>query len=239
MYSVCTLKCLAMMEDTLFVALRITVCTSGRLFLKSQSSLQQEETEMKTMKVLQVLKLLLTGLIGYSVILRSSNRSPYRIQCNSSSNRSPYRIQCNSSSNRSPYRIQCNSSSNRSPYRIQCNSSSNRSPYRIQCNSSSSRSPYRIQCNSSSNRSPYRIQCNSSSNRSPYRIQCNSSSNRSPYSSYGSLVIYTAHSSVVTAAVFAPVPGFFVGEGLKDVGQVLVAADYSGAIKVYVNCSDS
>ena len=62
----------------------------------------------------------------------SSNRSPYRIQCNSSSNRSPYRIQCNSSSNRSPYRIQCNSSSNRSPYRIQCNSSSNGSPYRIQ-----------------------------------------------------------------------------------------------------------
>ena len=38
------------------------------------------------------------------------NRSPYRIQCNSSSNRSPYRIQCNSSSNRSPYRIRCNSS---------------------------------------------------------------------------------------------------------------------------------
>ena len=25
-----------------------------------------------------------------------TNRSPYRIQCNSSSNRSPYRIQCNS-----------------------------------------------------------------------------------------------------------------------------------------------
>lgn len=49
---------------------------------------------------------------------------------------------------------------------------------------------------------------------------------------------FTAHTSVVTAAVFAPVPGFFVGEGLKDVGQVLVAADYSGAIKVYVNCSD-
>ena len=67
-------------------------------------------------------------------IRSSSNRSPYRIQCNSSCNRSPYRIQCNSSSNRSPYRIQCNSSSNRSPYRIQCNSSSNRSPYRIQCN---------------------------------------------------------------------------------------------------------
>ena len=51
-------------------------------------------------------------------IFRSSNRSPYRIQCNSSSNRSPCRIQCNSSSNRSPYRIQCNSSSNRSPCRI-------------------------------------------------------------------------------------------------------------------------
>ena len=53
------------------------------------------------------------------------------------------------------------------------------------------------------------------------------------------LLFPTAHTSVVTAAVFAPVPGFFVGEGLKDVGQVLVAADYSGAIKVYVNCSDS
>ena len=62
----------------------------------------------------------------------SSNRSPYRIQCNGSSNRSPYRIQYNSSSNRSPYIIQCNSSSNRFPYRIQCNSNSNRSPYRIQ-----------------------------------------------------------------------------------------------------------
>ena len=59
------------------------------------------------------------------------------------------------------------------------------------------------------------------------------------YSSYRSLVISIAHSSVVTAAVFAPVPGFFVGEGLKDVGQVLVAADYSGAIKVYINCSNS
>ena len=93
----------------------------------------------------------------------TSNRSPYRIQCNSSSNRSPYRIQCNSSSNRSPYRIQCNSSSNRSPYRIQCNSSSNRSPYRIQCNSSSNRSPYRIQCNSSSSGSSY---YSGSSNRS-------------------------------------------------------------------------
>jgi len=94
---------------------------------------------------------------GISLMWCSSNRSPHRIQSNSSSNRSPYRIQCNSSSNRSPHRIQSNSSSNRSPYRIQCNSSSNRSPYRIQCNSNSNRSPYRIQCNSSSNRSPYRI----------------------------------------------------------------------------------
>ena len=51
-----------------------------------------------------------------SKYISSSNRSPYRIQCNSSSNRSPYRIQCNSSSNRSPYRIQCNSNSNMSPY---------------------------------------------------------------------------------------------------------------------------
>ena len=93
--------------------------------------------------------------------------------CYSNSNRSPYRIQYNSSSNRSTYRIQCNSNSNRSPYRIQRNSNSNRSPYRIQCNSNSNRSPYRIQRNSNSNRSPYRIQCNSNSNRSPYRIQCN------------------------------------------------------------------
>ena len=81
---------------------------------------------------IQCNKVALTGLpIGYSVIVCSSNRSIYRIQCNSSFNRSPYRIQCNSSSNRSPFRIQCNSSSNRSPFRIQCNSSSNRSPYRI------------------------------------------------------------------------------------------------------------
>jgi len=60
-----------------------------------------------------------------------------------------------------------------------------------------------------------------------------------PEGSYLQVVISSpAHNSVVTAAVFAPVPGFFAGEGLKDVGQVLVAADYSGAIKVYVNGSD-
>ena len=50
------------------------------------------------------------------IYISSSNRSPYRIQCDSSSNRFPHRIQCNSSSNRSPHRIQCNSSYNRSPY---------------------------------------------------------------------------------------------------------------------------
>ena len=109
--------------------------------------------------------------------VRGSNKSPYRIQCNSSSNRSPYRIKCNSSSNKYPYRIKCNSSSNKYPYRIQCNSSSNKYPYRIQCNSSSNKYPYRIKCNGSSNKYPYRIKCNSNSNKYPYRIQCNSSSN--------------------------------------------------------------
>jgi len=89
----------------------------------------------------------LTGLpIGYGIIVVLYNRSPYRIWYNCSSNRSPYRIQCNSivltglsigysiivvligvpigysvivaASNRSPYRIQCNTSSSRG--RIQC-----------------------------------------------------------------------------------------------------------------------
>ena len=44
-----------------------------------------------------------------------------------------------------------------------------------------------------------------------------------------------AHSSQVTAAVFAPVPGIAVDEGLREVGQMIVAADYQGCIKVYVN----
>ena len=39
----------------------------------------------------------------------------------------------------------------------------------------------------------------------------------------------------MTAAVFAPVPGITVDEGLKEVGQMIVAGDYQGGIKVYVN----
>ena len=45
----------------------------------------------------------------------------------------------------------------------------------------------------------------------------------------------TAHSAPVTAAVFAPVPGITVDQGLKEVGQMIIAADYQGSIKVYVN----
>ena len=74
--------------------------TSGRPFLKLQNFRQQGETEMKTMKVLQVLKLnrsphrysvivALTGLPrGYSIMVALTGL-PNRIQCNSSSNRSP------------------------------------------------------------------------------------------------------------------------------------------------------
>lgn len=43
------------------------------------------------------------------------------------------------------------------------------------------------------------------------------------------------HSAPVTTAVFAPVPGIAVDEGLKEVGHMMVAADYQGCIKVYVN----
>jgi len=45
----------------------------------------------------------------------------------------------------------------------------------------------------------------------------------------------TAHSAPVTSAIFAPVPGITVDEGLKEVGQMIVAADYQGGIKIYVN----
>ena len=46
---------------------------------------------------------------------------------------------------------------------------------------------------------------------------------------------HTAHSAPVTSAVFAPVPGITVDEGIKEVGHMIVAADYQGCIKVYVN----
>lgn len=39
----------------------------------------------------------------------------------------------------------------------------------------------------------------------------------------------------MTAAIFAPVPGITVDQGLKEVGQMIIAADYQGGIKVYVN----
>ncbi len=44
-----------------------------------------------------------------------------------------------------------------------------------------------------------------------------------------------AHSAPVTAVSFAPVPGITVDEGLRDVGEVIVAGDYKGHIKIYVN----
>ena len=47
-----------------------------------------------------------------------------------------------------------------------------------------------------------------------------------------------AHAYPVTAAVFAPVPGITVDEGLRDIGEVVVAGDYQGHIKVYVNSDD-
>ena len=50
-----------------------------------------------------------------------------------------------------------------------------------------------------------------------------------------SLQMFTAHHAPVTAAVFAPVPGITVDQGLKEVGQMIIAADYQGSIKVYVN----
>jgi hypothetical protein len=39
----------------------------------------------------------------------------------------------------------------------------------------------------------------------------------------------------VTTAVFAPVPGITVDEGIKEVGEIVVAADYQGCIKIYVS----
>ena len=44
-----------------------------------------------------------------------------------------------------------------------------------------------------------------------------------------------AHSAPITTAVFAPVPGITVDEGIKEVGEMVVAADYQGCIKVYVS----
>jgi len=44
-----------------------------------------------------------------------------------------------------------------------------------------------------------------------------------------------AHSDPVTTAVFAPVPGITVDEGIREVGEMVVAADYQGSIKIYVS----
>ena len=44
-----------------------------------------------------------------------------------------------------------------------------------------------------------------------------------------------AHSAPVTTAIFAPVPGITVDQGLKEVGEMIVAADYQGCIKIYVS----
>lgn len=46
---------------------------------------------------------------------------------------------------------------------------------------------------------------------------------------------FSAHSAPVTAVAFAPVPGITVDEGLRDIGEVVIAGDYQGRIKVYVN----
>ena len=48
-------------------------------------------------------------------------------------------------------------------------------------------------------------------------------------------LLSAAHSAPVTTAVFAPVPGITVDEGLKEVGEMVVAADYQGSIKIYVS----
>ena len=48
------------------------------------------------------------------------------------------------------------------------------------------------------------------------------------------ILLPTAHSAVVTVAIFAPVPGLFANEGLREVGEVIVSADYQGGIKVFV-----
>lgn len=49
------------------------------------------------------------------------------------------------------------------------------------------------------------------------------------------LPLYTAHSAPVTTAIFAPVPGITVDQGIKEVGEMIVAADYQGCIKIYVS----
>jgi hypothetical protein len=47
-------------------------------------------------------------------------------------------------------------------------------------------------------------------------------------------------SAVVTAAVFAPVPGLFAGQGIREVsGEVLLTADHSGSIKVFSSISSN
>ncbi|XP_062522121.1 WD repeat-containing protein 44-like isoform X2 [Corticium candelabrum] len=44
--------------------------------------------------------------------------------------------------------------------------------------------------------------------------------------------------SVVTAAVFAPVPGLFAGQGIREVsGEVILTADYEGNIKAFSSIS--
>lgn len=43
-----------------------------------------------------------------------------------------------------------------------------------------------------------------------------------------------AHTSPVTTVCFAPFPGITVGEGVKEIGHLIVAGDYKGTIKVYV-----
>jgi WD40 repeat protein len=49
---------------------------------------------------------------------------------------------------------------------------------------------------------------------------------------------FTAHSAPVTTVSFAPVPGITVDEGLRDIGEVVVAGDYKGNIKVYVTSEE-
>ena len=46
--------------------------------------------------------------------------------------------------------------------------------------------------------------------------------------------MFIAHTSPVTAVCFAPFPGITVGEGVKEIGHLIVAGDYKGTIKVYV-----
>ena len=47
-------------------------------------------------------------------------------------------------------------------------------------------------------------------------------------------------SAVVTAAIFAPVPGLFAGQGIREVsGEVILTADYSGSIKVFSSISSN